>query len=254
MNRILFFAILLLPAFLFSCKRPKTISEIMTTKSNVSCSNEEIDFVYFVSKAKINYKDDHNDLKSNVNVRIKKDSIIWISINAAAGFEALRILITTDSLHVMNRMENSYAIYDFASLSNRLNVDLSYGIIQSILLGNLIMFDNLSDVVVSSDSNYCVFKQKTQSSELVNYIKIASKKVDKVEVSQGTENNLVIKYFNFVPLGIYSFASKNEICLKHKEGSEYQITNIDIDHHKSEFPDKEINFPFNVPNKFIRNK
>jgi hypothetical protein len=53
-------------------------------------------------------------------------------------------------------------------------------------------------------------------------------------------------------LANFTFALENDIVLKHKEDSDYQFTNIHIEHNKCEFSDKELNFPFNIPNKFER--
>ena len=250
MSRFLFFGVIFFALFFSSCKRQK----IQTSEkpSLPSCNVEEIDFTYFSTKSKLDYKDQQNDLKSNIHIRAKKDSIIWISINAAAGFEAIRCLIKLDSVHILNRLNNTYTVLDYPSLSNQIGVDLSYSVIQNIILGNLVYPKSTGDEVIQSDSNSCVFKQKNRETEITNYIKVSNSKVEKVEAITAAENKLSIKYLNFVPLGRFGFASKNEIEISIKVDAQYQTTKIEIDHNKAEFPDKELNFPFNVPPKFIR--
>src|SRR5690348_13859197 len=58
-----------------------------------------IDFTTFSAKVNVDYVD-ADDKKYNVNafLRMYKDSVIWISVNAIFGFEALRALITVDSV------------------------------------------------------------------------------------------------------------------------------------------------------------
>jgi len=254
MNKNLFFFLLLTLIIFSSCKRPNLNSS--TEASSEEIKNfivQETDFTYFSSKAKLHYKDDLNDLKANLNIRIKKDSIIWVSINAAAGIEAFRCLITTDSIHILDRLKNEYTALDFNGLSQKLNTTLTYKMIQAMIMGNLMIPKSAEDRLKKADTSYYILKQKNGDIYIDNHVKISSMKVEKVELSQALDsNNLTIKYFNFVPLGKYSFPGKNEIILSHKEGSAHQITNIDIEHNKTECPEKDLNFPFNIPNRFER--
>ncbi|MBX9850218.1 MAG: DUF4292 domain-containing protein [Cytophagaceae bacterium] len=250
MSRPLFLGVIFFSLFFSSCKRQKIQTSEKPTLP--SCNVEEIDFTYFSTKSKLDYKDKQNDLKSNIHIRAKKDSIIWISINAAAGFEAIRCLIKTDSVHILDRLNNTYTVLDYPSLSNQIGVDLSYAVIQNMILGNLIYPKTPEDVVMQSDSNSCVFIQKSRETQITNYIRVANSKVEKVEATTAAANKLSIRYLNFVPLGRFGFASKNEIEISIKVDAQYQTTKIEIDHHKAEIPEKELNFPFNVPQKFIR--
>src|ERR1700733_4543329 len=68
--------------------------------------DNRIDFKTFSAKIKVNYQvsdGGNNDFTAFVNVR--KDSVIWILIHAALGFEAFRVMITPDSVKVLDRLE-----------------------------------------------------------------------------------------------------------------------------------------------------
>ncbi len=69
------------------------------------------------------------------NIRIRKDSAIWLSISPALGIEALRILITTDSIKLLNRIETTYFASDFKLINGMLKTDLDFDMLQSILMG-----------------------------------------------------------------------------------------------------------------------
>jgi hypothetical protein len=130
---------------------------------------------------------------------------------------------------------------------------LNYNVIQNIILGNLIYSRNPEDEVIQSDTSYCVFKQKNNDLEITNTVRVSNSKVEKIEAIRN-KTTLTIKYLNFVTLGNYSFAALNEITLSVPTETDdlYDNTNIEIDHNKAEFLDKELNFPFNVPPKFER--
>lgn len=251
-KKLFFFTLSSFYIFLISCKRqPVTISENIQAKVE-SCEVENLDFIYLSSKGKIQYKDKSNEHKTNINIRMKKDSIIWISINAAAGFEAFRILIKTDSIHILDRINNEYIIRDYPNLSQKLGVPLTFSIIQNLIVGNLMIPKEEEDRVTNSDSVYCIFKQFKGNATFTNKVKSGINKIESVEVSDNI-NSLIINYLKFVPLGSYSFPLENEIILTVKNQSgETETTYINIQHNKTEFPDKELNFPFNIPNKFER--
>ena len=68
--------------------------------------------------------------------RIRKDSAIWLAIYPALGIEAARVLITNDSVKMLNRIEQTYFCGDFKYINNILQTDLDFDIIQSLLIGN----------------------------------------------------------------------------------------------------------------------
>ena len=65
-----------------------------------------IDCRTFSAKLKVHYESsDGKDYEFNAFVRLQKDKIIWISINALLGFEAFRAVITPDSVKVLNKLD-----------------------------------------------------------------------------------------------------------------------------------------------------
>lgn len=251
MSRSLYFLTLsLVTISFFSCRRPKVVSEPCPVLP-VSCEIREIDFTYLTSKAKLHYKDNQTEQKTNANIRMKKDSAIWISINAAAGFEAFRILILTDSVHILDRLSNHYSVKDYDELSRSLGVELNFSMLQGLILGNSMLPRDQEDEVIQEDTSYCTYIQKRGSVIVTNYVKSCWSKIEKVEMTDGA-NSLTINYLKFVPLGNFTFASENDIQLNYNDNNSSQKVEITIEHNKTEFPDKDISFPFNVPNRFER--
>lgn len=249
MNRFLF--IFSFSILLFSCKKPPiTVSDQAPTQEYTDFKIDEVDFVYFTSKAKIYYKDKNNDLKANGHIRMKKDSIIWISVNAAAGFEAMRVLINKDSIHILDRLKNSYSVYDFETLSKQLNVALTFQSTQAMILGNLMLQREKSDKISKPDSSHYLLNQLSGKLSINNFVNISNSKIEKVDITEAS-NQFSIKYSNFVMLGLFLFPAENEINISYQDANSFQTT-IKVEHNKPECPDKELNFPFNVPNKFNR--
>ena len=113
MNRInqilLLFLILCLGLVINSCK---------STRSTLKQPLKEYGFDYLYSKMLENHFDFQNvNAKFNISyqqdkdktdlrgqLRIKNDSVIWISFSPALGIEGARILLTNDSVKFINRL------------------------------------------------------------------------------------------------------------------------------------------------------
>ncbi|QCK14358.1 hypothetical protein DCC35_06175 [Mangrovivirga cuniculi] len=68
---------------------------------------ETLTFNYLKAKGKIKLETDASETNATVNIRVKKDSLIWMSLGSAIGIEGGRVLINRDSMVMMNRLEKN---------------------------------------------------------------------------------------------------------------------------------------------------
>ncbi|WP_461630762.1 DUF4292 domain-containing protein [Labilibaculum euxinus] len=76
------------------------------------------------------------------SIKIEKDSVIWIDITASVGIPVARLLITPDSVKMIDRIKKTYFIDNFEFLSDKLNMDLDFYSFQSILTNSIFRVDN----------------------------------------------------------------------------------------------------------------
>lgn len=76
----------------------------------------------------------YNDLSGQL--RMQKDSLIWLSVTANMGVEVLRTKISNDSIWVLNRLEKTYLAEPLDSLATQLGMPLSLPWVQTLLLDN----------------------------------------------------------------------------------------------------------------------
>ena len=69
-------------------------------------------------------------------VRMRRDSLTWLSVTATMGVEALRVKISTDSVWMVNRMDKTYLAEPIDTLATQLGLPLSLPWIQTLLLDN----------------------------------------------------------------------------------------------------------------------
>ena len=178
---------------------------------------EEVDFDYFSGRSKIKYLDDNQSMSANASIRIKKDSIIWISVTPGLGIEMLRVIILHDSMHVMDRMHKSYYSFNFDSLSSKLNFKVDYNMLEAILFGNLIQERSKNDGI-DKDENYYILSQKNGEFQIDNYINSKSMKIEKVHIVEGLKKTqLAINYHNFQFLDTYFLPYDYSINLLYNE-------------------------------------
>jgi len=96
----------------------------------------EFNFEWFDAKFSADFSMDGKENSFKGSLRIRKDSAIWASISPALGIEMARILITQDSMKLMNRIEGTYLKTDFSYINNLLETNFDFDILQALLLGN----------------------------------------------------------------------------------------------------------------------
>jgi len=121
-KRIPLIALIILVLF-SSCKK-----DIVAFKSKKKGFDvEEINFDYFHSKTKVRYAEGDKQVNGNANIRIKKDSLIWISVSPSIGIEATRMLISKDTAIIINRMDKEYYVFNFQEISRYFNFKVDFG-------------------------------------------------------------------------------------------------------------------------------
>lgn len=96
----------------------------------------ELKFEYFSAKFNLDMVIDKKNTSFRGQIRMRKDSAIWISFSPALGIEMARILITTDSVKFINRLNKTFFVGDYDFVCDFVGTNVDYDILQSILLGN----------------------------------------------------------------------------------------------------------------------
>ncbi|MBQ6770198.1 MAG: DUF4292 domain-containing protein [Bacteroidales bacterium] len=79
----------------------------------------------------------YNDLSGQL--RMRKDSIVWLSVTATMGVEVLRAKISNDSIWILNRLEKTYLAEHVDSLDQQIGplFGLRLPFAQFVLLDNI---------------------------------------------------------------------------------------------------------------------
>jgi len=143
MKRIVLNIILLLMAglILSSChavkKSERKNVKILSVDSVFQAMQaSQFQYEWFQGKFSADYKSGDKKQSFSGQFRIRKDSVIWMSIYAVMNIEVFRVLITQDSVFLLNRLKKTYYHKEIGFLNEQLGTDVDFGILQSLLIGS----------------------------------------------------------------------------------------------------------------------
>jgi hypothetical protein len=214
----------------------------------------EIDFKYLTAKSKFSIKSkDENTDNASMNIRVRKDSLIWFSVQKL-GIEAARGIATRDSIIILDKIHSEYSVYDFPTLSRQFNFDLSFDLLQSLIVGNLPLPKRPAQKI-KNERDYLLLRQSEGKVLVENYIGEDDRKLKKLMVTeQPTKNTLRLDYADFKALNNFLFPYTSLITLDYKSDADGQFYQklLQIRHNKVELVDKTPGFPFSIPAKYVR--
>jgi hypothetical protein len=225
-------------------------------------SENKMEFEWFSARATISFI--NNKIKTDFRgqLRMHKDSVIWLSFSPALGLEVARLKITPDSIKFMNRLDRVYFEGDYQLLNNYLQTTVDFDILQSLLIGNdFSYFDNNTfrasidafQYRLSSTSRTMLkrsLKQGSVPSIFVQNIWLNPDnfKITRMNLKELGEDNkhLQVEYGNFIAAGGKLFPSSINFDLQ----ADHKII-LRIDFSRIEL-EKEQSFPFRIPDKFSK--
>jgi len=224
-------------------------------------AENELQFDWFSAKFSIDYIYDKKLTEFKGQIRIRKDSIIWLSFSPALGIEMARLKITNDSVFFMNRINKTYLKGDYKFINDYLQTNIDFDILQSFIIGNDFQFyektrfrafiDNqeyrLSTMERHKLKNY-VKQDETIKAFIQNiWLNPDNFKITRVNIREfNNDKRLDALYGNFKEHEgqLFPFDIIFEITADEKIIVEVDYSRITIG--------KALSFPFTIPSKYER--
>ncbi|MEO8762822.1 MAG: DUF4292 domain-containing protein [Ginsengibacter sp.] len=214
-----------------------------------SLEKNRINFTTFSAKIKVQYEDKNGKQPDfNAFVRLYKDSVLWITISATfLGIEAFRILITKDSIIIVNKLDKKVEFHSFSYVENIAHIPLNFSTLQDLVVGNPIYVGDSVVAFRQTENRVLIgtvgkfFKNLLTATDNGNYL-IERSKLDDLDISQNRTGDLT--YGEYQKNNNMFFATYREITVAEK-------TKVDISLSFKQYEfNKELSFPFTIPKSY----
>ena len=268
MHKILFFSIVLL--VLASCRSTRNIGTAVTKRDTaapvvnvpegkvndsvavmetlVSAVNKnKIDYNTFTGKVNVDYSgSDGKAYNLNANIRMYRDSAIWISANAILGIEALRVLVTKDSVKFLDKINKVYRERRLGYLQEVTELPLDLHTLQDLIIGNPVFLDSTVSYTASGNGLVTLLSIGPWFKNLLTLTEpdmaLMCSKLDDADISRSRTADL--SYSDYDTRKGPLFATKRRIFV-----SEKKTLDVKLDFKQFDF-NTDVSFPFSVPKNY----
>lgn len=205
----------------------------------------------FKGKAKMHYEGGGQKQDFTANIRMAKDSVIWIHITAGMGLvNVARVYITPDSFQLVNYLERTGIKMPITEAEELLPAAVDFDLLQHFIMGEALTepvqkVTNATDV----EDAWMLDIYGVEASQ-----KVALNKADSTIRSQQVLSSTggfagLIRYGNYSLINSRKFATGRAINIQNKGELHY----IEMNFNSASF-DEEMSFPFNIPDSYTLNK
>lgn len=127
-------------------------------------AHQRIDFKWFTGKAKAHYKDSEDEITFQVQIKIRKDSLIWISVSKSI-VEGARAVLTPDSFKLLDRQNKEYYPRGFAFIQREFHLPVDFNLFQDLIIGNAAFGNNQKYKIDLDNHQYRIESKEPQRIE-----------------------------------------------------------------------------------------
>lgn len=200
-----------------------------------------------------------------INMRARRDSVIWISITPLLGIEVARVIVTPDSVKMLDRIHSKYTVSSFETINKLLQLRVNFEIVQSLLWGNFFAYkknENRFNSVYTEDKEYILsslnknklrrsLEEEDPNKPVIQDVYIMEDRFRPTRVSindQKIKKSLLVTYSDFRDTGGGYFPFKSNTLITAEKNFE-----IKIEYGKLVVGEPQ-EFPFNIPASYERSR
>jgi len=202
----------------------------------------------FAGRAKVHYEGTDNNFDFTANFRMRKDSVIWIEISAQGalgGLFRVRILVTRDSLFMVNYIQREVTILSLLDAEKVLPSKVDFSSLQNLITGEPLR-EGVIKKVESSPNTWMLRVEDTGYIQQITYSKADSNMISAVMNTLKPNGPSAKSEYSNYELSNNRRISKTRVLNLQNGADTYEL---DMEFQKIEF-DEPLEYPFNIPKNF----
>lgn len=239
-----------------SCNTNKKVTEVVTEEEvpegaeafMLAAAQHQFQANWLTGNAQLSYDDGNMSVGATASIKMQKDEVIWMSIKKF-GFELGRAKITPDSIYILNRFNNEYAIEPLSYIEENFGLPASLTMLQQIFLGNPVFLTTSNP---KGDLKNDIYRLSATTDAARNdfWFSMPDYTMQRMEISQeNKDRSLAINLEDYKDAGSNrDFSYLRKISVNSIETGKAQI--------EIEFSKIEINIPteinFSIPPRYTR--
>lgn len=243
-KRFLGYLLLLMFLILPACKSLKKNTGNKKNNNIVSVEQKldanRFDPEWLAGKMKVKYKQENFSQAFNMDFRIKKDSIIWLSASVPIiNYEVMRAKITPTSIEAIDKYNKHYYKKDFTYVEDMIGYPLDFKTLQELIFGNSLEMSNFDQFETVDEAH------RLSSDRCTLFLGIEDYTIQKMFITEeALDRSLTASYEDYNVLNDKPFSNKRNYLLE--AGGFF---NADIQFSKLKV-NQQLDFPFNVSSKY----
>jgi hypothetical protein len=207
----------------------------------------KIDFKTFSAKVRVQYDGKEGGDEATAFIRLEKDAKIWLSLRGALGIEGFRLLVTKDSVKVMNLLKKQVQYRTISYLKEITELPFDFQTLQDLIVGNpVFVSSNVVSYKTNGNDELLVLMVGDLFKHLItldnNNYTVVHSKLDDVDVVRNRTCD--ISFNDYETKSGFTFSTKRRISVAEKSKLD-----INLDFKQYDF-NQPVTFPFSVPKNY----
>jgi hypothetical protein len=208
--------------------------------------DRRINYRTFSGRAKVSMQSADVSADFSVNIRMAKDSLVWLHVTALGGlYPVAKMLVTRDSFFMVDHTHKQVTMLPLADVGKVLPISVQLWQLQNLLVGDPL---SNSKIVAAEqkDSLWTLRTQDTSYTQQLSYSKIDSNMLTgNLETLNAGGPRALLTYGRYEMVGSRKLSVSRTVNVQNG----INIYNLEMDIVNPEF-DKELDYSFSVPKNY----
>lgn len=266
----LYSIILIIAAITFSCRPAKKVQKIeqAISKKDTTAAvvvkekavdslsmirgiyakvlSNKIDFKTFSAKVRVGYQGKDGGDEATAFIRLERDKTMWVSLRGALGIEGFRVLVTPDSVKVMNLLKKQVQYRSISYLKEITQLPFDFSTLQDVLVGNPVYMDSNIVSYKTNGNELLILMAGKMFKHLLTVdtqdLKVLHSKLDDVDAAKNRTCDITFSDYKNTNGVLFSSQRKISVAEKSK-------LDVELDFKQYSF-NEQLTFPFSIPKNY----